>query len=401
MPDGINDASGHGADRMERMAASPFNLERRLDMSDITTKETMNRLTVHEDGQPIYDIVMTEDFSMLSEEVEKLSTASKRLCIVTDSNVAELYLDEVTALLAPICRKVISYVFPAGEANKNLNTVQKLYETLILNQFDRGDMLVALGGGVVGDLCGFAAATYLRGISFIQIPTTLLSQVDSSIGGKTGVDFDAYKNMVGAFHMPKLVFINIATLNTLPDSQFAAGMGEVIKHGLIKDKAYYEWLLEHAEEIQKKEPAALRHTVSGSNQIKRAVVEADPMEKGERKLLNFGHTLGHAIEKLKGFSLLHGECVALGALAAMHLSAARGMVTEEETARFKEALKAFHIGTQVSGLEKEDIIRATKNDKKMESGIIQFILLKEVGCAYVDRTVTEEEMAAALDYIFA
>jgi len=261
MPDGINDASGHGADRMERMAASPFNLERRLDMSDITTKETMNRLTVHEDGQPIYDIVMTEDFSMLSEEVEKLSTASKRLCIVTDSNVAELYLDEVTALLAPICRKVISYVFPAGEANKNLNTVQKLYETLILNQFDRGDMLVALGGGVVGDLCGFAAATYLRGISFIQIPTTLLSQVDSSIGGKTGVDFDAYKNMVGAFHMPKLVFINIATLNTLPDSQFAAGMGEVIKHGLIKDKAYYEWLLEHAEEIQKKEPAALRHTV--------------------------------------------------------------------------------------------------------------------------------------------
>lgn len=366
-----------------------------------TADESLSRLTVHLDGKPVYDIVMTENFSALRDEVSKLSVESKRLCIVTDTTVAELYLEEVKRILTPCCREVASFVFPAGESHKNLATVQKLYEDLIVNRFDRGDMLVALGGGVVGDLCGFAAATYLRGISFIQIPTTLLSQVDSSIGGKTGVDFDAYKNMVGAFHMPRLVYTNIGTLNTLPDCQFSAGMGEVIKHGLIKDRGYYHWLTEHAEEIWSKEPEALRQTVAVSNQIKRAVVEADPTEKGDRMLLNFGHTLGHAVEKLKNFELLHGECVALGALAAMHLSARRGMIAQEEVNHYRDALISFHIPVKVSGLSKEEVIRATKNDKKMESGVIKFILLSSVGSAYVDRTVTEVEMASALDFIFA
>ena len=331
--------------------------------------EKMNRVTVHLDEKPIYDIVMTEDFSALPGEIEKLSISNRRLCIVTDSNVEKLYLNKVKELLAPCCKTVISFVFPAGEEHKNLDTVRDLYETLILNHFDRNDMLAALGGGVVGDLCGFAAATYLRGVAFMQIPTTLLSQVDSSIGGKTGVDFDAYKNMVGAFHMPKLVFTNINTLQTLPDNQFSAGMGEVIKHGLIKDAAYYEWLLENAADIWARKPEALRKTVTWSNEIKRAVVEKDPTEKGDRMLLNFGHTLGHAIEKLKNFELLHGECVALGALAAMKLSENRGMIKPEETNRFKEALGEFHIGTQVSGLEKDAIVAASKNDKKMDSGI--------------------------------
>lgn len=366
-----------------------------------TADESLSRLTVHLDGKPVYDIVMTENFSALRDEVSKLSVESKKLCIVTDSTVAELYLEEVKRILTPCCREVASFVFPAGESHKNLATVQKLYEDLIVNRFDRGDMLVALGGGVVGDLCGFAAATYLRGISFIQIPTTLLSQVDSSIGGKTGVDFDAYKNMVGAFHMPRLVYTNIGTLNTLPDCQFSAGMGEVLKHGLIKDRGYYHWLTEHAEEIWSKEPEALRQTVAVSNQIKRAVVEADPTEKGDRMLLNFGHTLGHAVEKLKNFELLHGECVALGALAAMHLSARRGMIAQEEVNHYRDALISFHIPVKVSGLSKEEVIRATKNDKKMESGVIKFILLSSVGSAYVDRTVTEVEMASALDFIFA
>lgn len=361
--------------------------------------EKMNRVTVHLDEKPIYDIVMTEDFSALPGEIEKLSISNRRLCIVTDSNVEKLYLNEVKELLAPCCKTVISFVFPAGEEHKNLDTVRDLYETLILNHFDRNDMLAALGGGVVGDLCGFAAATYLRGVAFMQIPTTLLSQVDSSIGGKTGVDFDAYKNMVGAFHMPKLVFTNINTLQTLPDNQFSAGMGEVIKHGLIKDAAYYEWLLENAADIWARKPEALRKTATWSNEIKRAVVEKDPTEKGDRMLLNFGHTLGHAIEKLKNFELLHGECVALGALAAMKLSENRGMIKPEETNRFKEALGEFHIGTQVSGLEKDAIVAASKNDKKMDSGIIKFILIHSIGDAYVDRTVTEDEMKQALDQV--
>ena len=266
---------------------------------------------------------------------------------MTDSNVEKLYLNEVKELLAPCCKTVISFVFPAGEEHKNLDTVRDLYETLILNHFDRNDMLAALGGGVVGDLCGFAAATYLRGVAFMQIPTTLLSQVDSSIGGKTGVDFDAYKNMVGAFHMPKLVFTNINTLQTLPDNQFSAGMGEVIKHGLIKDAAYYEWLLENAADIWARKPEALRKTVTWSNEIKRAVVEKDPTEKGDRMLLNFGHTLGHDREAEN--RLLHGECVA-PALAAMKLSENRGMIKPED--KPLQSTGKFHIGTQVSGRRK-------------------------------------------------
>lgn len=358
-------------------------------------------LTVRRDGKAAYDIILDTAFDGLKDRVEALGVQGRRMCVVTDSTVARWYLEPVKEILAQCCRQVVTFVFPAGEESKNLETVQKLYETLIESHFDRKDWLVALGGGVVGDLCGYGAATYLRGVSFIQIPTTLLSQVDSSIGGKTGVDFDAYKNMVGAFHMPKLVYINTGALGTLPDREFAAGMGEVLKHGLIKDKAYYEWLLEHAPAIRAKEPSILRQMAAESCLIKRAVVEADPMEQGERKLLNFGHTLGHAIEKLKDFELLHGECVALGSLAAMHISALRGYVMPEETERFRGALALFGLPDRVSGLSKEDVIRATKNDKKMKSGVIQFILLKETGQAFVDQTVTDEEMAEGIDAVFA
>ena len=357
------------------------------------------RMQVCRDGAPIYDIVLEDSFDRLPEEMERLGSQGRKLCIVTDSNVAPLYLEAVEKLLSGCFSQVTSYVFPAGEEHKNLDTVKRVYEHLIQNRFDRKDWLAALGGGVTGDLCGFTAATYLRGVDFIQIPTTLLSQVDSSIGGKTGVDFDCYKNMVGAFHMPKLVYANVSALKTLPPEQVSAGMGEVIKHGLIKDAAYYEWLLENAADIWARKPEALRKTVTWSNEIKRAVVEKDPTEKGDRMLLNFGHTLGHAIEKLKNFELLHGECVALGALAAMKLSENRGMIKPEETNRFKEALGEFHIGTQVSGLEKDAIVAASKNDKKMDSGIIKFILIHSIGDAYVDRTVTEDEMKQALDQV--
>ena len=357
------------------------------------------RMQVCRDGAPIYDIVLEDSFDRLPEEMERLGSQGRKLCIVTDSNVAPLYLEAVEKLLSGCFSQVTSYVFPAGEEHKNLDTVKRVYEHLIQNRFDRKDWLAALGGGITGDLCGFTAATYLRGVDFIQIPTTLLSQVDSSIGGKTGVDFDCYKNMVGAFHMPKLVYANVSALKTLPPEQFSAGMGEVIKHGLIKDAAYYEWLLENAADIWARKPEALRKTVTWSNEIKRAVVEKDPTEKGDRMLLNFGHTLGHAIEKLKNFELLHGECVALGALAAMKLSENRGMIKPEETNRFKEALGEFHIGTQVSGLEKDAIVAASKNDKKMDSGIIKFILIHSIGDAYVDRTVTEDEMKQALDQV--
>lgn len=359
------------------------------------------RMTVHRDQQAIYDIVLETSFDRLGAEAALVMKKGKKACIVTDSNVEPLYGKEVEAQLAPLSSRVDTFVFPAGEEHKNLDTVKQLYEFLILHHYDRGDMLVALGGGVVGDLCGFAAATYLRGVAFIQIPTTLLSQVDSSIGGKTGVDFDAYKNMVGAFHMPRLVYSNTAALLSLPKEQFASGMGEIIKHGLIKDRAYYEWLLDHAAKIAGRDLAVCEEMVVRSDRIKRDVVEKDPTEQGERALLNFGHTLGHAIEKLMEFGLLHGQCVALGYLGAAYISARRGMISMEELAGIREMTQRFGLPVTMEGLglDLDKVVETTKSDKKMDSGAIRFILLHAVGEAYVDRTVTDEEMHAALCWL--
>lgn len=259
---------------------------------------------------------------------------------------------------------------------------------------------MALGGGVTGDLCGFVAATYLRGVDFVQIPTTLLSQVDSGIGGKTGVDFDSYKNMVGAFHMPKLVYTNVSVLRTLPDDQFSGGMGEVIKHGLILDKEYFDWIQTNRAKILAKDADTLKLLIQGSDFIKREVVEIDPTEQNERATLNFGHTLGHAIEKLKNFTMLHGHCVAVGALAAMNICKERGLVKQDEIDAYKALMEYFSIPTCVSGLNTEEVIAATKNDKKMEAGVIKFVLLDRVGHAYIDRTVTKDEMERALATIF-
>lgn len=359
----------------------------------------MNRLGVHLYGKPVYDIVSTDSFHDLAQEVRVLGTEKKKLCIVADSTVADLYLKEAEQCLSPVCRQVDRFVFPAGEEQKNLNTVRDLYEVLIQKAYDRKDMLVALGGGVTGDLCGFAAATYLRGISFIQIPTTLLAQVDSSIGGKTGVDFDAYKNMVGAFHMPSLVYINVNTLTTLSDEQFSSGMGEVIKHGLIQSEEYYHWLISNQEQIKKREKTSLQTMIEQSNTIKRDIVELDPKENGVRAFLNFGHTFGHAIEKLKNFSMPHGHCVSAGCLAAARISALRGNLNKDELETLKQILQAFSLPVQIDGIAEEEILKAVKHDKKMDAGKIRFILLQKIGDACMDMDVTQEEMREGLAYI--
>lgn len=360
-----------------------------------------DRITVHRDGREIYEIVLEDSFEHLGAELAGLGIDGRRLCVVTDSNVAPLYLEEVTEQLEPVCRQVDSFLFPAGEEQKNLDTVQSLYRYLIEKHYDRNDLLVALGGGVTGDLCGYAAATYLRGIRFVQIPTTLLSQVDSSIGGKTGVDFDAYKNMVGAFHMPALVYTNTATLLTLSEEQYAAGMGEIIKHGLIRSREYYDWLGTHREAILRRDADICREMILKSDRIKREIVERDPLEKGDRALLNFGHTLGHAVEKLMHFELLHGSCVALGCVGAAWLSARRGLLPMEEVGQLCRLLEDFGLPVTLkdTGLHAQEILAATKSDKKMDSGRIRFVLLHRIGDAFVDRTVCDEELLETLQWL--
>lgn len=356
----------------------------------------MERLPILFNKKPCYDIVFTQSFNELWPELEALGCEKRRICIVTDSKVNEIYGDEVLALLDGKCLKAVKYVFPNGEENKNLDTVREIYKFLIEEQFDRKDMLLALGGGVVGDTTGFAAATYLRGIDFVQVPTTLLSQADSSIGGKAGVDFDGYKNMVGAFKMPSLVYMNIQVLTTLDDRQFFSGFGEVMKHGLIKDAMFYEWLIENMYEICERDLNVLQEMLIKSCTVKKLVVEKDPTEQGDRALLNFGHTIGHAVEKAKNFELYHGECVALGCVAAAYISWKRELLSMEEYYEIRDMFVPFYLPISVDGIEPEEILRLTKSDKKMETGKIKFVLLKKIGKAVIDKTVTDEEILEAI-----
>ena len=303
------------------------------------------------------------------------------------------------SLLTGKCKKNVIYSFPAGEENKTLDTVREAYRFLIEEKFDRKDLLIALGGGVVGDVTGFIAATYLRGVDFVQIPTTLLAQADSSIGGKTGVDFDGFKNMVGAFYMPKLVYMNIATLKTLDDRQFYNGFAEVMKHGLIKDGAFYEWLLDKMYEICDRDTDTLLNMVQKSCMVKKLVVEKDPTEKGDRALLNFGHTIGHAIEKAKDFTLSHGECVALGSVAAAFISWKHEWLSMEEYYEIRDMFVPFNLPISVEGIDPEEILALTKSDKKVEGSKIKFILLKKVGKAVIDLNVTDDDILNAVKEI--
>lgn len=373
----------------------------RMDMVSHIGKIMGKTITVSYYGTPCYKIELQKDFHLLPEKLKELGYGTNRACIVTDTVVGKFYLEEVKALLTPMFAQCTSFVFEEGESSKNTDTVGSLYNHLIQNSFDRKDVLIALGGGVTGDLTGFAAATYLRGIDFVQVPTSLLAQTDSSIGGKTGVDFLQYKNMVGAFYMPKLVYMNISALKTLPERQFSSGTAELIKHGFIKDKEYTDFIQAHRDAILSQDYPAMEELIYRSCLVKRDVVEKDPKEKGERALLNFGHTIGHAIEKLSDFTLYHGECVSLGMVSAGYISYQKGNITWEQLEGLKDILSGFGLPTSLEDFSHspQDILAATKLDKKMESGKIKFVLLKSPGEAYLTKELTDSDLFEGICHI--
>lgn len=356
-------------------------------------------LNVFYNNKPCYDIIFDSSFDGLASNIEELGFKDRKIAIITDSKVQPLYGDAIKEQLSTVSNNVFIYAIPAGEGNKNLKEIEKIYEYLIQNHFDRHDLLIALGGGVVGDMTGFAAATYLRGIAFVQIPTTLLAQCDSSIGGKTGVDFNAYKNMVGAFYMPKLVYMNVNVLKTLDGRQFASGFAEVMKYGLIKDLDFYLWLLDNMVEINDRDIEVLIEMIHRSCEVKKAVVEKDPTEKGDRALLNFGHTIGHAIEKYKNFELLHGECVALGCVAAAYISWKKEYISMEDYYEVRDMFVPFGLPISVEDIDIEEVIKLMKSDKKADSNKIRFILLKKIGKAFITTDVTDDDVRGALKEI--
>ncbi len=303
--------------------------------------------------------------------------------IVTNETVAPLYLDKVKQHLAAIKHDVV--ILPDGEQFKNLDVLNQIYDALLSNQFDRNTTLIALGGGVIGDITGFAAATYQRGVNLIQIPTTLLSQVDSSVGGKTAVNHKLGKNMIGAFYQPKAVIADTNTLNTLDDRQLSSGIAEVIKYGLIRDTEFHNWLKEHMRALLHRDPTALAYAIERSCQNKAEVVSADEKESGQRAMLNFGHTFGHAIETGMGYGeWLHGEAVATGMIMAAILSCKLGNITEETVAEIRHLIESAKLPTHApEALTAKGFKKLMAIDKKVQDGKIRFILLKAIGDAYI------------------
>lgn len=318
--------------------------------------------------------------------------------VITDTNVQRPHAERCVASLAGTGVKVDLTVVPAGEATKSVETANRLWNELCAGGADRKSVVVAVGGGVIGDLAGFVAATYARGLPFVQVPTTLLAQVDSSVGGKVGVNLPAAKNMVGAFWQPRGVLIDTAVLDTLPDREYRAGLAEVVKYGVILDAEFFTYLEQHAAALNQRQAEVLRLVIARCCRLKADVVEQDECEvTGLRAVLNYGHTFGHAVEAETGYErFLHGEAVALGMLCASRLAERLGRVDAEFTRRQSDLLAALGLPVQLPALDQDALIAAMQRDKKVEHGRLRFVLPTRMGHVELVPGVPEELVRAAL-----
>jgi 3-dehydroquinate synthase len=321
----------------------------------------------------------------------------RKVAVVTNTTVAPLYLAAVATPLRAAGVEVIEIILPDGEQYKDWQTLNTIFDTLLERRCERATTLIALGGGVVGDMTGFAAACYQRGMPFIQMPTTLLSQVDSSVGGKTAINHPRGKNMIGAFYQPKLVLADTDTLNTLPDRELRAGLAEVIKYGLIRDLPFLEWLEINVERMLARDPDALAYAIHRSCLNKAELVVADEHENGERALLNLGHTFGHAIETGMGYGeWLHGEAIAVGTMMAAELSCLLGWIGSADVIRIEALL--VRVGLPVVGpaLAVESYLELMQHDKKVQDGKLRLILFKQIGQAVVSNNASHRQIEAAI-----
>lgn len=343
-------------------------------------------------GERSYPILISPQ--LFSQPLTEFLPKARQVVIVSNPVVAGLYLPAVTALFPDSV--VHSFILPDGEAYKTLNSFEQVMSFLLEHKINRDVLLVALGGGVIGDLTGFVAACYQRGVRFIQLPTTLLSQVDSSVGGKTAVNHPLGKNMIGAFKQPDLVLINTSVLSSLPASEFAAGMAEVIKYALISDLAFFNWLEQNQQAIRELQPAVLGEMIRHCCQMKADIVSRDETEQGERALLNLGHTFGHAIEAFLGYGQwLHGEAVAVGMVMATQLAVSRGDVSKEELQRIMGLLSAFDLPVAPPvQMSIADFMPYMKTDKKVQAGKMRFIVPTALGQSAIVDDVTEQELMA-------
>lgn len=332
-------------------------------------------------GERSYPIELGEGILSRVGEIMKARGINGRVGIVSNPPVAELYGDRVRESLEAAGYDTASVLIPEGEAHKNTASLGLIYDALVEHRFDRSATLIALGGGVIGDVTGFAAATFLRGIGYVQIPTTLLAQVDASVGGKTAVNHEHGKNLIGAFHQPRLVVIDLDTLRTLPRRGYAAGMAEVIKYGIIEDAAFFVFLEQEMDALLRIDANAVEHAVATSCRIKAGVVEQDERETDRRAILNFGHTIGHALEAFTGYErFLHGEAVAVGMIQAAALSAGQGLCSAAELRRIEALVRRADLPWRIpDDIALEDLIAGMALDKKSHAGKIKFVLCEGIG----------------------
>jgi len=322
----------------------------------------------------------------LAEFVAPLSPTS--ILIVTNDVVGPLYGDSALEALRPVARAALVRL-PDGERTKRWDSVSRILDALVEHGADRKSVVVALGGGVIGDLAGFAASIYMRGIRAVQVPTTLLAQVDSSVGGKTGINHPSGKNLIGTFHQPSVVVSDSDVLQTLPSRELAAGLAEILKHGLLADARYFDDVVGDLPALRAREPAALASAIGRSCEIKAGVVGRDERESGERALLNFGHTFGHAIEALTGYTQwLHGEAVGCGMVLAADLSRRLGLIADRDVRGVEHAVALAGLPPRIEGLNAEDALQSMRGDKKAEAGAVRYIVLERIGRA-VQRAVPE------------
>jgi 3-dehydroquinate synthase len=354
----------------------------------------MKQLTV-ELGERSYPIYIGDKLLGQSDLLQKHIPGNSAL-IVSNETVAPLYLGKVSAMLSGIRHQ--SVILPDGEQYKNLDVLNRIYDACLSNRLDRNTTIIALGGGVVGDMAGFAAASYQRGVNLVQIPTTLLSQVDSSVGGKTGVNHALGKNMIGAFYQPRAVIADTGTLNTLPDRELSAGLAEIIKYGLIRDPAFFNWLDANLDALLRRDPQALAYAIEVSCQVKADVVAADERESGQRALLNLGHTFGHAIENAMGYgNWLHGEAVGAGMCMAARMSQTVGWLDAAQTDAVIRQIK--HARLPVNAPDEVTIdtfLELMSVDKKVLDGVLRLVLLKNIGEAVVTDNYTTDQLKTAI-----
>lgn len=349
--------------------------------------------------QVSYPIFFANTFDFLLDALEETGLGKQKICIITDQNVDMYYANIIIKQLQIKYDRIFKFVMPPGEKHKHLETIYQIYNFFLENQLDRQSVVIALGGGVVGDMAGFAAATYLRGLPFIQIPTSLLSQVDSSVGGKVGVDFQKHKNLVGSFYQPKFVYINPSTLQTLPTREINAGMAEVIKHGLILDKSYYDFVKQHRQEVMDLCPNTMTKMIRRSCELKSSIVKEDEKEVGLREILNFGHTLGHAIETLLDFTLLHGECVAIGMIGAAYLSYQIGELSLIQFEDIKQTILAYDLPVKSLNIDEIKLYEQLFMDKKVKQDKLSFVLLSKIGEAFRVNQLSEEIIYTGIHYL--